>query len=281
MEAPFTNSRGRARAYGKLLPELFMSSVVRQCHPLSAVLVKLGIDALLKASLSAFETSGTEIILRRLDTGTEYKDNIPLLISDPSKVWVCNARYCQQAMSLRKGICWETKEVFLYELPDRTAVTLMDTIQACMAPDSNTISDVWTSYQGIETTIDVNYTHETMPSISDKMTAYELPDRPNLAIRKRKAQHTSAHIFADINEFHHNMTAVAGRLSAGFLESTNDSSGGFLAPVEDMFVDLLAYLLVRKRVEAQRGVKMNAPRYHLPVVQLAPDIATHFLGGIR
>ncbi|GAA47573.1 hypothetical protein CLF_100532 [Clonorchis sinensis] len=38
----------------------------------------------------------------------------------------------------------------------------MDTIQACIAPGSIIISDMWTSYQGIETTIGLNYTHETV-----------------------------------------------------------------------------------------------------------------------
>ncbi|GAA51437.1 hypothetical protein CLF_106104 [Clonorchis sinensis] len=50
----------------------------------------------------------------------------------------------------------------MYAVPDRTAATLMDTIQACIAPGSIIISDIWALYQGIETMIDMNYTHETI-----------------------------------------------------------------------------------------------------------------------
>ncbi|GAA54984.1 hypothetical protein CLF_106302 [Clonorchis sinensis] len=60
------------------------------------------------------------------------------------------------------GICRETKEVFTYAVPDRTAATLIDTIQACIAPGSIIISDMWAPYQGIEIMIDMNYTHETV-----------------------------------------------------------------------------------------------------------------------
>ncbi|KER29275.1 hypothetical protein T265_04113 [Opisthorchis viverrini] len=50
----------------------------------------------------------------------------------------------------------------MYAVPDGTGATLMDTIQTCIDPDSIIISDVWSSYQGIETMIDMNYTHETV-----------------------------------------------------------------------------------------------------------------------
>ncbi|GAA50963.1 hypothetical protein CLF_105314, partial [Clonorchis sinensis] len=50
----------------------------------------------------------------------------------------------------------------MYAVPDRTAVTLMDTIQACIAPGSIIISDIWASYEGIETMIDMNHTHQTV-----------------------------------------------------------------------------------------------------------------------
>ena len=60
------------------------------------------------------------------------------------------------------GICRETKEVFMYAVPDRTAATLLDTIQVCIAPGSIIISDMWASYQGIETMIGRNYTRQTV-----------------------------------------------------------------------------------------------------------------------
>ncbi|GAA47743.1 hypothetical protein CLF_100748 [Clonorchis sinensis] len=58
------------------------------------------------------------------------------------------------------GICRETKQVFMYTVPDRTAANLMDTIQVCIAPGPIIISDMWASYQGIETVSDMNYTRE-------------------------------------------------------------------------------------------------------------------------
>ncbi|GAA56628.1 hypothetical protein CLF_111264 [Clonorchis sinensis] len=43
------------------------------------------------------------------------------------------------------GICRETKEMFMYAVPDRTAATLVETIQACIAPGSIILSDMWAS----------------------------------------------------------------------------------------------------------------------------------------
>ncbi len=51
--------------------------------------------------------------------------------------------------------------MFLYAVPDRIAAALLDTIQACIAPGSIIIFDIWTSYQGIETMIGANYIHQT------------------------------------------------------------------------------------------------------------------------
>ena len=50
----------------------------------------------------------------------------------------------------------------MYAVPDRTAATLLDTIQACITPGSIIISDMWASYQEIETLIGMNYTHQTV-----------------------------------------------------------------------------------------------------------------------
>ncbi len=47
------------------------------------------------------------------------------------------------------GICLETEYVFLYVITDRTAVTLLDKIQACIAPSSIIIPYLWASCQGI------------------------------------------------------------------------------------------------------------------------------------
>lgn len=60
------------------------------------------------------------------------------------------------------GICRETKEMFMYAVPDRTRATLETAIRASIAPGSIIISDMWASYNGIEELLDMNYTHETV-----------------------------------------------------------------------------------------------------------------------
>ncbi|MBM6549437.1 transposase [Streptococcus dysgalactiae subsp. equisimilis] len=52
--------------------------------------------------------------------------------------------------------------MFMYAVPNRIAATLLDTIQACIAPGSIIISDMWASYQGIETKMGMSYTHRTV-----------------------------------------------------------------------------------------------------------------------
>ncbi|KER24009.1 hypothetical protein T265_08253 [Opisthorchis viverrini] len=66
------------------------------------------------------------------------------------------------ANAVHTDVQWTATCVFMYALPYRTAVTLMGTVQACIAPGSIIISDVRASYQEIETMIDRNYTHETV-----------------------------------------------------------------------------------------------------------------------
>lgn len=49
----------------------------------------------------------------------------------------------------------------MHAVPLRTGVTFMGTIQVCIAPRSIIIiSNMWASYQEIETMIDMNYAHE-------------------------------------------------------------------------------------------------------------------------
>jgi hypothetical protein len=47
------------------------------------------------------------------------------------------------------GICRETKESFLYSVPDRRASTLLPIIEESILPGTIIVSDEWRAYQGI------------------------------------------------------------------------------------------------------------------------------------
>lgn len=55
------------------------------------------------------------------------------------------------------GICRETKEVFLYTVPDRSAATLMSIINQSIAPESTIISDSWRAYTNIANQPQLNH----------------------------------------------------------------------------------------------------------------------------
>ena len=59
------------------------------------------------------------------------------------------------------GICRETKEIFMYAVPDRSKETLHNAIRASVAPGSVVITDMWSSYSGIDE-LGMNYTHQTV-----------------------------------------------------------------------------------------------------------------------
>ncbi|GAA37029.1 hypothetical protein CLF_100547 [Clonorchis sinensis] len=61
----------------------------------------------------------------------------------------------QYKQSRDSDALWKTTRVHYYPL-------LNAPIQACIASGSIIISDMWAPYQGIETMIDMNYTHETV-----------------------------------------------------------------------------------------------------------------------
>ena len=44
------------------------------------------------------------------------------------------------------GICRETRDCFMYAVPDRSAETLLTTIQECILPGTTIISDKWRAY---------------------------------------------------------------------------------------------------------------------------------------
>lgn len=57
------------------------------------------------------------------------------------------------------GICRETKECFLYNVPDRSATTLIPIIIQSIRPGSIIISDEWRAYNQISN-LGLNYVHE-------------------------------------------------------------------------------------------------------------------------
>lgn len=59
------------------------------------------------------------------------------------------------------GICRETNESFLFEVPDRTAQTLLPIIQNNIRPGSIIVSDEWRSYLRVGT-LPQNYQHLTV-----------------------------------------------------------------------------------------------------------------------
>ena len=61
------------------------------------------------------------------------------------------------------GICRQTREVFMYTVPDRSGATLLPIVQQSIAPGSTIMSDMWAAYGGIQvlgfTHLQVNHTY--------------------------------------------------------------------------------------------------------------------------
>lgn len=57
------------------------------------------------------------------------------------------------------GICRETKECFVVNVPDRSAATLMPLIQQWIHPGTTIISDSWRAYNGIQA---AGFAHQTV-----------------------------------------------------------------------------------------------------------------------
>lgn len=57
------------------------------------------------------------------------------------------------------GICRETKECFLYAVPDRSEATLSSVILDTILPGSTIVSDMWRAYNGIVNLPHQNYSH--------------------------------------------------------------------------------------------------------------------------
>lgn len=60
------------------------------------------------------------------------------------------------------GVCRETREVFLYAVPDRSAATLLKVIEESIEDGSIILSDEWRAYRGIEAITGRRYTHLTV-----------------------------------------------------------------------------------------------------------------------
>lgn len=60
------------------------------------------------------------------------------------------------------GVCRETKECFLFAVPNRTAETLLACIKECILPGTVIMSDLWKSYNGIPNLPDMHYEHLTV-----------------------------------------------------------------------------------------------------------------------
>ena len=61
------------------------------------------------------------------------------------------------------GICRQTRECFMYAVPDRSGPTLVPIIQQAIAPGSTIMSDMWAAYGGIQVMgfahLQVNHTY--------------------------------------------------------------------------------------------------------------------------
>ena len=60
------------------------------------------------------------------------------------------------------GWCRETKESFMYAVPDRSAGTLIPIIQASIRPGTNINSDMWRAYGGIAAMQGMGFNHLTV-----------------------------------------------------------------------------------------------------------------------
>ena len=60
------------------------------------------------------------------------------------------------------GICRETRECFLYAIPDRSAATLTAIITQAILPGTTIMSDMWAAYHDLPDLAGYNYTHLTV-----------------------------------------------------------------------------------------------------------------------
>ena len=72
------------------------------------------------------------------------------------------------------GICRQTRECFMYAVPDRSGPTLLPIIQQAIAPGSTIMSDMWAAYGGIEAMgfahLQVNHTYNFVDPVTEAHT---------------------------------------------------------------------------------------------------------------
>ena len=72
------------------------------------------------------------------------------------------------------GICRETRECFMYTMPDRRAATLLPIIQGSIRPGTTIMPDMWAAYGGIQAMgyahLTVNHTYEFVDPITGAHT---------------------------------------------------------------------------------------------------------------
>jgi len=102
--------------------------------------------------------------VKRLSTGVTTCEKCVLLVCCPPRPYIGGAGLTEEIdeslFARRKynrgrrvreqwvfgGICRETKDAFMYAVPDRTAAPLLPIIRACIRPGTHIMSDEWRAY---------------------------------------------------------------------------------------------------------------------------------------
>ena len=93
------------------------------------------------------------------------------------------------------GICRQTKDCFMFTVPDRTAATLLPIIRQSVLPGTTILSDQWAAYNGIAA---MGYNHETVNhsrNFVDPVTGAHTQniERSWKAAKERNKRHNGTH----------------------------------------------------------------------------------------
>lgn len=92
------------------------------------------------------------------------------------------------------GICRQTRESFMYTVPDRSAATLLPIIQASIRPGTTIMSDLWAAYGGIQAMgyahLTVNHTYNFVDPVTNAHTQNVENSWKNAKIRNKKQHGT-------------------------------------------------------------------------------------------
>ena len=96
------------------------------------------------------------------------------------------------------GICRETRDSFMFTVPDRSAPTLLPIIQASIRPGTTIMSDLWAAYGGIQAMgyahLTVNHTYNFVDPVTNAHTQNVENSWKNAKRRNKKtARNTSRH----------------------------------------------------------------------------------------